>query len=79
MGVMEQNIYRNGYQETRKFWGTLKLFSVWKGSVFRILWSEIIVYITLYYSLSLLYRSAIIPSLRQPPVDSTVQGVSQFL
>jgi len=57
MGALENNIYRNRYLETsERFVGTFKLLSVWKGSVFRLIWSQMIVYLALYFLLSLLYR-----------------------
>ena len=53
----DQNIYRNRYPDTSTcFNGFWKLIVKWKGSVFKIIYRELMVYLALYYLLSLLYR-----------------------
>ena len=56
-----RNIYTNRYHDTTKrFQGFVKLFMVWKGSVLKLIWHELLVYIISYFTLSLLYRHVFI-------------------
>ena len=53
----DKNIYANRYPDTAQcFIGFSKLFMKWKGSVFKIIYQELLIYLTLYVLISLLYR-----------------------
>ena len=51
------NIYQHKYEDTsRRMTGFFKLFSVWKGSVIRLIYHNLLIFILIYYTLKLLYR-----------------------
>jgi hypothetical protein len=52
------NIYANRYTDTSSpaDCGFFKLMMVWKGSVFKLLWLDVVVYLVSYFALTLLYR-----------------------
>lgn len=51
------NIYQHKYEDTsRRMTGFFKLFSVWKGSVIRLIYHNLLIFILIYYTLQLLYR-----------------------
>ena len=53
----EQNIYANRYPDTSKcFVGFFKIFLKWKGSIFRLIYRELLLYFVLFTMISLLYR-----------------------
>ncbi len=63
-----KNIYRNMYSDTtKKMNGPRLLFMVWKGSCYKLIWSEFVVFITFYAAISLIYRFILFndPTMRQ--------------
>ena len=53
----EENIYMNPYPATREFgWRVKYIFLKWKGSVFRLMWKELAIYMSLYFFISMTYR-----------------------
>ena len=54
---MVGNIYANRYQDTsRRCRGFVNLMVVWKGSVFQLIWHDLLAFILGYAFLSILYR-----------------------
>ena len=52
-----QNIYANRYPDTsRCFVGFLKLFFNWKGSIIKLIYKELFVYVVLFMFISCVYR-----------------------
>ena len=52
-----KNIYRNMYAPTNRFFsGMVGLLFKWKKSVFSLIWHDVIVFLVLYFLLSILYR-----------------------
>ena len=61
------NIYANRYHDTSKrFQGFFKLIMVWKGSVMKLIWHDLLAYIVLYATISAIYRNVL---LGNPPYD----------
>ena len=55
------NIYANRYHDTTKrFQGFIKLMVVWKGSVFKLIWHDLLAYVLAYAFLSILYRTVLV-------------------
>ena len=53
----DNNIYQHKYEDTsRRLTGFFKLFSVWKGSVIKLIFHDIFIFLLIYYILQLLYR-----------------------
>ena len=51
------NIYQNMYKDTsRRLSGIWHVIFIWKGSVFKLMWHDILVFTVLYFLLALLYR-----------------------
>ncbi|XP_077983031.1 bestrophin-2a-like [Glandiceps talaboti] len=42
-----------------RFFSFTRLLAVWRGSIYKLLWQEVVLFIVSYYSLSLLYRLAL--------------------
>ncbi len=56
-----RNIYRNVYKDTtRRMSGLWRILSMWKGSVFRLIWHELLIFLLAYFLLSLFYRGVLI-------------------
>ena len=56
-----KNIYLNRYNDTSKrFRGTLHLLSQWKGNVFKLIWHDLLIFVLLYFLISILYRCLLI-------------------
>ena len=54
---MTANIYENQYNATSvRFNGFFRLLTMWKGSVFKLIWHDFLIFIIAYGALSLLYR-----------------------
>ena len=52
-----KNIYANRYQDTsRRFRGFWSLMRLWKGSVLKLVWHDLLVFLVAYAILSILYR-----------------------
>ena len=52
------NVYKNRYQSTAKeFNAFCKLFGVWKGSVIKLLWHDLLIFLIIYAGLSVIYRN----------------------
>ena len=52
-----ENIYYNMYAATNKFGtGMVRLLFRWKQSVFSLVWHDVLIFIVLYFLLSILYR-----------------------
>ena len=53
-----KNIYANRYKDTsKKFRGIYHLMLKWKGSVIKLVWHDLLVFLVLYFTLSILYRT----------------------
>ena len=50
------NIYYNSYRGTTRIGGTFHLLSRWKGSVFRLIWHDLLIFIFCYFALAIIYR-----------------------
>ena len=56
-----KNVYKNKYDDTaRKFNGFLKLMCVWKGSVIKLIYLDLAMFLILYGCLSVMYRNVLI-------------------
>lgn len=56
-GDKETNIYANAYKDTSKrFRGFWHLIRIWKGSVIKLIWHDLLLFVVAYALLSLLYR-----------------------
>ena len=56
-----KNVYKNRYADTaRKFNGFFKLMCVWKGSVIKLIYHDLAMFLILYGCLSLMYRIVLI-------------------
>ncbi len=52
-----RNIYANRYNDTSKrFGGFFKLIMVWKGSVMKLIWHDLVMFIGIHTAISLIYR-----------------------
>ena len=48
--------YKNVYEDTdSRIQAIINLFFVWKGSVTKLLWMDLLVFLIIYFSLSILY------------------------
>ena len=55
------NIYANRYHDTAmRFHGFFKLMCVWKGSVIKLIWHDLLMFLILYGTLSVIYRNVFI-------------------
>ena len=55
------NIYFNTYSPTQKaFEGTYRLLIRWKGSVYRLIWHDLLIFLICYFILGLLYRVVLV-------------------
>ena len=53
----QNNIYRNQYKDSmQKFSVVSRLFFIWKGSVCKLIWHDMLLFIVLYALLSIIYR-----------------------
>ena len=66
-GVQNPNHYRNIYPSTMTGIHRVKslFFRHWTGSIFKLIWTQVLKYVVLFYGLSLLYRFYLIP--HSPP------------
>ena len=56
-----KNVYKNKYDDTaRKFNGFFKLMCVWKGSVIKLIYLDLAMFLILYGCLSVIYRNVLI-------------------
>ena len=65
---MDENIYYNTYSDTNRRWtGIASLLCRWKQSVFKLIWHNVILFLTGYFTLSILYRCILFhyPSYKQ--------------
>ena len=54
---LETSIYTNVYKDTtNRLYGIWNLLLKWKCSVFRLIWHDLVVFLVLYFALSILYR-----------------------
>ena len=54
---LETSIYTNVYKDTtNRLYGIWNLLLQWKCSVFRLIWHDLVVFLVLYFALSILYR-----------------------
>ena len=52
-----KNIYRNQYDDTtQKFNGPRLLFMVWKGSCYKLIWGDFVIFCVMYAIISFFYR-----------------------
>lgn len=53
----KNNIYRNQYKDSmQKFSVVSRLFFIWKGSVCKLIWHDMLLFIVLYALISIIYR-----------------------
>ena len=53
----DNNIYEHKYEDTsRRMTGFFKLFSRWRGSVIKLIYHNLLIFILAYYTLQFLYR-----------------------
>ena len=55
-GKTKNNIYYNTYRGTTGWFDTYKLLIKWKGSVYKLIWSDLIFFLVCYFTLTLIYR-----------------------
>ena len=56
------DIYKNVYGDTNSgIQGWIKLFWVWKGSVIKLLWQDLLLFLIMYFFLSILYWYVLLP------------------
>ena len=57
-----KNIYRNIYQDTTKHFngGIFSMIFQWQGSVFKLVWRELLVYFMIYAAISFIYRCVLV-------------------
>ena len=63
-----ENIYYNMYAATNRRWtGMISLLFRWKRSVFKLVWHDILIFLVIYFLLSMLYRYVLFdyPSCKQ--------------
>ena len=54
-------VYANRYHDTTmRFQGFFKLMMVWKGSVMKLIWHDLLMFVILYSTLSLIYRNILL-------------------
>ena len=54
---LESSIYTNIYKDTTsRFYGIWHLLLRWKGSVYKLIWHEVLIFLVAYFGLSILYR-----------------------
>ena len=59
-GKTKDNIYYNRnslYKGTTRWFETFYLFAQWKGSVYKLLWRELIFFLACYFALNIIYRT----------------------
>ena len=65
--------YANRYHDTTKrFQGFSKLFMVWKGSVAKLIWHDLAIFLFLYYLIRIIYRHILIKN------DASAQYFEMF-
>ena len=59
-GSTTRNIYQNIYKDTSKrVNGIWHLMLIWKGSVFRLIWHDLLIFLAAYALLSVFYRTVL--------------------
>ena len=59
--IHHQNIYNNNYRETiRAFSGSWNTLVRWKGSVYKLIWHDLLLFLGGYFILALIYRTILI-------------------
>ena len=54
---LEKTIYTNIYKDTTtRLHGIWHLLLRWKGSVYKLIWYEVLIFLFMYFGLSILYR-----------------------
>ena len=54
---LDTSIYTNVYKDTtNRLYGIWNLLLRWKCSVFKLIWHDLVVFLVLYFALSILYR-----------------------
>ena len=60
-GKTKGNIYFNNYRETTRRWtGSWHLLLRWKGSVYRLIWHDLLFFLVLYFTIALIYRAGLV-------------------
>ena len=60
-GESDNNIYYNNYRETiRAFSGSWNVLIRWKGSVYKLIWHDLLMFIVIYFILAILYRTVLV-------------------
>ena len=68
-GDCRNNIYFNTYRETtRRFQGSWNLLLKWKGSVYRLIWHDLIVFLVGYFVLTIVYHMVLADENRCDPI-----------
>ena len=58
---VRKNIYANQYNDTsRRFHGFIHLFLKWSGSVFKLIWHNLLVFMGIYTLLTVIYRCILV-------------------
>ena len=50
---------------TTRFWGFAKLLARWHGSIYRLIYREMLIFLFAYYGLAMLYRLILTPALQR--------------
>ena len=75
---LDTSIYTNVYKDTtNRLYGIWNLLLRWKCSVFKLIWHDLVVFLFIYFALSLLYRYTN-TSCRQVKEMSTKRMVSRL-
>ena len=60
-GESDNNIYYNNYRETiRAFSGSWNVLVRWKGSVYKLIWHDLLMFVVIYFILAIIYRTVLI-------------------
>jgi len=56
----KKNIYSNLYSDTTNRWTAMvTLLCVWKQSVFKLIWNDLLIYLVIYFLMSIFYRNVL--------------------
>ena len=60
-GASNNNIYYNNYRDTiRAFSGSWNVLVRWKGSVYKLIWHDLLTFLGIYFILAIIYRTVLI-------------------
>jgi hypothetical protein len=56
----KENVYNNLYSETTNRWTAMvTLLCVWHQSVFKLIWNDLLIYLVIYFLMSIFYRNVL--------------------